>query len=310
MRKTNKKSSAQTKGGFTIIEVTLVTAFMAMLLIAIALILTSMISIYQKGMTLKAINSTGRNLISELTNSINSAPSIDTTSLCNTLTDNPDACIDDGAFKFIYQSIEDYEVDAVTGRGSQVQYGGVFCTGDYSYVWNTKYGIANDRRITVTYRGGSTADFKIARFRDRTYRACSTNVGSSYSTNLGLANRTINVTQYTNGTPLEISDFTTDFLEDTVDESDVNLTLYELTIFPVSQDAITLRGFFSGTFILGTERGNAAIMRSGDYCDVTNTSEDGSLGEGSGNLQDLGSEFNYCGINKFNFAARTAGSGI
>ena len=31
-----------------------------------------------------------------------------------------------------------------------------------------------------------------------------------------------------------------------VSESDINLDLYELVIFPISQDTVTLRSFFSG----------------------------------------------------------------
>lgn len=309
--RSNQRRQGYNRQGFTIIEVTLVTAFIAMLLIAIATILASMISVYQKGMILKAINSTGRNLISELTNSINAAPSIDTTSLCHSLLNDSsvDTCTADNAFKYIFQDIEGYSTDDVTGQSGVVQYGGVLCTGEYSYIWNTKYGKELGRTIKVRYSDGSTHEtdeFKIARFRDRTYRACSANVSSGYVENLSNT-RLVDVTQYANGGNNKITDFTTDFLEETNDNAEANLSLYELTIFPVSQDSVTLRAFFSGTFILGTERGDATIVRSGDYCDVTNLN---SNGEGSSSLQDLGSEFNYCGINKFNFAARTAGSGI
>lgn len=323
----NKKSQPKRRHGFTIVEVTLVTAFIAMLLIVIATILANMISMYQKGMTLKTINSAGRNLVAELTASINAAPSIDTTSLCNSLLDNSasvNACINDNASHYIFQSVENqsYHDNIVDTSGQvaqgTVQYGGVFCTGNYSYVWNTKYGRENNNSnvINIVYsKNGSTEqinDFKIARFKDRTYRACSTNVSRSDYNTVNLQNtRTINITTYANGGSLRINNIDTDFLETSVDgsgrenDAEINLDLYELTIFPVSQDAVTLRAFFSGTFILGTERGNASILRSGDYCDVTN-----GQNIGSGSLQDLGSEFNYCGINKFNFAARTAGSGV
>ena len=41
--------------GFTIVEVTLVTAFVAMLLIAITALITQTTAIYQKGLTLKRL---------------------------------------------------------------------------------------------------------------------------------------------------------------------------------------------------------------------------------------------------------------
>lgn len=328
MRRLQQKQHRQNKPGFTIIEVTLVTAFIAMLLIAIATIFASMISVYQKGMTLKTINSAGRNLIAELTSSINAAPSLDSTSLCNSLLDgeaNVKACIEDDAFNFVYQSLEntsyfDNIIDFTnTVESGPIQYSGVFCTGDYSYIWNTKYGRESDRMITLHYTDVSgthdVRDFKIARFKDKTYRACTNNVAKSDYNRITLAdNRVVDVTHYANGGELLITDLDTDFLEVSVNaengnenDAEINLDLYELTIFPVSQDSVTLRAFFSGTFILGTERGNASIVRTGDYCDVTNVN---GTGESASNLQDLGSEFNYCGINKFNFAARTAGSGI
>lgn len=320
--------SKQNKQGFTIVEVTLVMGFIAMLLIVIATILANMISLYQKGMTLKTINSTGRNLIAEFTASINAAPSIDTESLCSSLLreDQVSTCVTDHASNFIFQSLEGQYTDNVTDGGSsqpaqgRVQYGGVFCTGNYSYVWNTKYGredfSGSNHALTIVYKDGddnsqSISNFKLARFKDKTYRACSTNVNQDDYNNLSnLENRIINIEEYANGGDLKISDMEDNFLEMSVDvntenDAETNLDLYELVIFPLSQDIVTLRAFFSGTFILGTERGNASIVRSGDYCDVTNAG-----GEGSGNLQDLGSEFNYCGINKFNFAARTAGSGV
>ena len=78
---------------------------------------------------------------------------------------------------------------------------------------------------------------------------------------------------------------------------DLDLLLYELTIQPLSQDSITLRTYMTGNFILATARGGIDITASGDYCQNSETSS----------LDNLGAEFNYCAINKFNFAARTAG---
>ena len=65
----------------------------------------------------------------------------------------------------------------------------------------------------------------------------------------------------------------------------------------------------SGTFILATLRGDIDIMRSGDYCSLGTQFEDknGNMVGDTSSLNNLGSEFNYCAINKFNFAARTAG---
>lgn len=321
-----QKLKNATKTGFTIVEVTIVTAFVAMLLIAITVIITQITAIYQKGLTLKAVNSVGRNLVTELTTAINSAPSIDTTSLCNMLVDEGaprTECQQKGAFKFIYQSYgENNYHDPVTGTSGPVQYAGVFCTGDYSYVWNTYYGqgegdsaLAAGRQVRIAYQETEYGvpryieNFKLVRFKDSTYRACSNNVTRSYNDQSLETSHEIDMTHQANGNFNEMHEgsFQQGFLE----ASNLSLGLYELTIFPVSQDWVTLRAFFAGTFILATERGGVSITRTGDYCDTTNHGESGAgTGDGSSNIFNLGSNFNYCGINKFNFAARTAGSGV
>lgn len=306
------------KKGFTIIEVTLVTAFIAFLLIAIATILVNISAIYQKGATLKTVNEVGRNLVTEFTTALNSAPSIDSISICNSLVDAGaarEACLRDGARKFIFQDIEAEREDPITHDRGMTQDGGVFCTGEYSYIWNTYYGRNESNPIKVIYNGGNVQEvsasvendhnkkpFKLVRFQDKTYRACSANVDKSYQDHLS-DTHTIDIRQLANGVTNPVTSYEQGFLS----TSEIDLDLYEFVIFPIAQDSVTLRALISGTFILATERGDVGVLRSGDYCDVTNND---SKGDGSGNLQDLGSNFNYCGINKFNFAARTAGSSV
>ena len=53
------KLTHRTQSGFTMVELSITLAFLALLLISIAVITTNIIAIYQKGMTLKAVNSVG-----------------------------------------------------------------------------------------------------------------------------------------------------------------------------------------------------------------------------------------------------------
>lgn len=310
----NQENELTAKAGFTILEVTLVTAFIALLLIAIATIFMNISALYQKGATLKSVNEVGRNLVTELTTSLNSSPAIDSVSLCTTLLDNDAArnnCLASGAYKYVFLSHNGRYYDEVTNSSDEpIQYGGIFCTGDYSYVWNTYYGRQTNagggqHLLKVKFSNGSREDdFKMIRFRDKTYRACSAKVNpNTYEADF--SNNEIDVSTLSNGTNSGIT--TGDVEEGFLLASDIPLELYELIVFPAAQNSITLQSFLSGTFILATERGDVNIMRSGDYCDVTNNNGNG---DGSGNLQNLGSNFNYCGINKFNFAARTAGNGV
>lgn len=340
----------KSKSGFTMVELSLTLAFIGVLLITIAVITTNIVTIYQKGMALKAVNSVGRGLIDEFISSINSAPSVDTTSMCRSLlsdgaTDDVlRACIANHANNFIYQSA--YQTEDEGGR----QLNGVFCTGSYSYFWNTYYGIEDGRTIGITYRdrsgkienlpedkdeaGNSKAELKdseqvrLARIKDPNYRLCSASVnestyeaypdgtdkGGSYpgSNETKTANYIDMTNLYTN--PTNASDYIPYLTEaptqGMLNSFDLDLTLYELTIFPLSQDSVTLRTYMAGTFILSTLRGNVDIVRSGEYCQPNQVGVDkeGNPVEGdTSSLNNLGSEFNYCAVNKFNFAARTAG---
>jgi len=287
------------------------------LLISIAIVTINIVSIYQKGLALKAVNNVGRSLIEELTTSINSAPAVDTTSLCNHLASdsgdgpiyypNPAECVADKAYHYIYN-------DRFDDQGNQ--YSGVFCTGNYSYLWNTRYGLngtPNDknssRTLTLKYRNESNAIVtvgnpsassdsdrpqRLIRVQDRTYRVCSAFLQKQDEDRYGTGNWELDITnEAKNGTINSIPTPTNGYL----DAFDLDLLLYEFTVQPISQDAITLRTYMTGNFILATDRGGIDITTTGDYCQNSETSQ----------LDNLGAEFNYCAINKFNFAARTAG---
>lgn len=359
-RKLIRKPLAETvKSGFTIVEFTLATAFIAVLLITVAIITSNIIAIYQKGLTLKAVNSVGRGLTDEFTEAINIAPSVDTTNLCNSHLNDTDAdgnnlhdiCKKDKANNFIYQQLmaertTENEGDEDGGDNSyNVQLGGVFCTGKYSYVWNTIYAeelAATERTyLSIKYLSENGTEEKMPVFRlikveDPTYRVCSAVTEKTYKPCLttlsdleislntidsgcavkkepikseqeakktdGVENvdaYVIDITTLANGRDNRIATPEQGFLS----SFDLDLQLYEFAIFPIAQDDVTLRTFMSGTFILATERGNINLTRSGNYCDVNKRTN----ADDSSNILDVGAEFNYCAINKFNFAARTAG---
>lgn len=320
---------SDTKSGFTMVELSLTMAFVAVLLITIAVITSNIMTIYQKGLTIKAVNSVGRGLTDEFITGISTAPAVDTVSLCNNyLSDGVSGCKKTRARNFVFQEY----------RENKKQLYGVFCSGNYSYLWNTHYGYDAGKTVTIKYidpsgehpyladsSNGKKAP-RLVRIKDTTYRLCSAVTEADYDPILekgGITDtttslpgtRVIDITHLRNGTTTG----TTDALKNTLPEApeqgmlsafDLDLELYEFMIFPISQDNMTLRTYMSGTFTLATTRGNIDISRSGDYCqpDKYGYDDAGNLIEGdTSSLNDLGSEFNYCAINKFNFAARTAG---
>ena len=304
-----KLSRSDSKAGFTMVELSITMAFIAVLLISIAIVTTNIVTIYQKGLTLKAVNSVGRGLIDEFTSAINTAPSVDTVSLCNSLAPgNVAACVKDHAFGYIFHASQNEDGE---------QYNGIFCTGYYSYIWNTYYSETAEQSHSLKLRYlpvGSdepvtTNAPRLMRVEDRNYRVCSAVMDANYNSTF-TSNMTIDITTLAHSTEARpLPNPTVPPIEGMLDEFDLDLTLYELTIFPISQDSITLRTYMSGTFILATLRGDIDIMRSGDYCSLGAEVEDepGQPAGDTGTLNNLGSEFNYCAINKFNFAARTAG---
>ncbi len=336
--KTITEFAQETKSGFTIIELTITMAFVAVLLITITIITINISSIYQKGLTLKAVNSVGRSLVDEFTMAVNSAPSVDTRSLCKGFLTNDheiEACVNDNAMLYIFQQNgpAQYGISHSNYDATQnLQYNGIFCTGRYSYFWNTYYGDEANKAISVKYRNeagneitlyresSNDIPFRLVRFEDRNYRLCSATLeNAKYKTKFS---------SFSEGNPIDMTNLAntpgdttahpypvTKPEEGLLDAFDLDLMLYNLNVFPISQDSVTLRTFMTGTFVLGTLRGSVDITRSGDYCQedilpgVTDPdgSEDG-YANSSGNIYDTGAEFNYCAINKFNFATRTAGA--
>ena len=298
----------QSKAGFTIVELSLAIAFIASLLIFVAVVTSNILAIYQKGLTIKAINSVGRGLIDNLSSSVTSAPALSVSSSCMKISmlaptgsSAVSNCMADNALRgYIYNA-------KVDSDGKQLY--GVFCTGTYSYVWNTAYGIKDEKTISVRYNTDNMLPkdanerLTLARFKDPTRRVCTASMDlPTYRSRFDdSANYELDIRKYADNPSKDIvfPEPETNLLA----SNEVNLLLYELTVFTPSTNTTTGRSLYTGTFILATERGGINIENTGDFCQ--NVDENGEYVTSS--LGNLGAEFNYCEINKFNFAARTAG---
>lgn len=274
-----------TKKGFTIVEVTLSLSFLSVLLITIAALTIHVTSVYQKGLSIKAVTSTGRELVDEFTRAISSSPAIDVEGLCNSsfnTADNPtraqNACKDDGASLFVNQTI----YDNIEGINGSVPIGGIFCTGRYSYLWNSGYILKNNSAQGLAYKtdvDNSITGFRLLKITDTNNLACRQAIDSNNYAQSNIRS------YYVDGNPV---------YEDILAKSEDNLALYRLDVFPPAYNTTTMHGFYSGTFILGTVQGGVDITANGDYC-----KDEASL--------NLDTDFNYCAINKFNFATRATG---
>ena len=304
----------KTQKAFTIIELMLAMAFLGTMLAGIASLIMQITNIYQKGLSIRNVNSVGREIVSDFTRTINSSRvNID-----------------------INPSGTDIKIDSVKAARSQYfletktdnkQMGGVFCTGSYSYVWNTADNLriargASDISISDGYvdknaatRAASLGVFvlstkdgkyripKLVRFADKNRDACygektneSGNVLIIAKGEKGSIKQ--NAVTYFSAEALGIYD--KDVVE-LISDNEADLALYDLSIIPATQNYTTKQIFYAGSFILATYRGGVNIMSNGDFCQ--GSSDD----TGVMDSEYTGNDFNYCAVNKFNFSARATG---
>lgn len=123
------KNTKQT--GFTIVELTIAMAFVTVLLLAIAMTAMRIAGIYNKGLTMKAVNQSGREVIVDMKRTISDSKMFsvpyggDVTSSTSTYG------------KIAPLILQDSSGDPKQTGEVRDNHGGRFCTGTYTYVWNT-----------------------------------------------------------------------------------------------------------------------------------------------------------------------------
>ena len=128
--------------GFTLVELSLSMVFIGILSVAIVLIISNTISSYQRGLTLNQINTNGMAIVDDMRTAIQNSNARSLLNECYRFYDNNtegrDNCVKDGGRGFVSYvrtgSIKLYDKDAEIAPIY-----GVFCTGNYSYIWNSGY---------------------------------------------------------------------------------------------------------------------------------------------------------------------------
>lgn len=260
--------------GFTIIELVLAMGFLTTILVTIAILLIQIMSIYQKGLSLRAVNTMGQQLIDELSRTVGGSPIVPNINPVP----NDSGIVNEQALATALRRY--YVSNTIVEDGRQKQINGVFCTGSYSYIWNTPESdptnSASPNVLTLQYgETGERKIYKMARVVDNTRRICQEAQGDSPASNF--------IINTTDPEPIEL-----------INTDEADLYLYDFTVFPATQNTITGQTFYSANFILGTMRGGINIMSNGDYCEDLAS-------------QEMVSDFSYCAVNKFNFAMRATG---
>lgn len=276
------------KKGFTIIEITLAMTFLAILMVSIATLIMRVTNIYQKGLAMRAINATGTEIIEDITRTVGAASYlVDIHSQDAELGGNGVMEYDNN-YKLVEKYYYDYTVynENHDGKNFNVQYFGVLCTGDYSYIWNTARALDPDftTKNFITVNGEKV---KMVRVYDREQTQCNKDKNGSVA---NLAKR--------NYLPVTIN-VPVDNVVELINNDEMDLALYEFNITPATQSAITRQSFISANFILATRQGGININANGDFC----RGEDNEFKD-----EYEGTMFNYCAVNKFSFSARTGGN--
>lgn len=118
----NRQINKRRNGGFTIIELTLSMTFVSVLLLAIAMTVIQIATIYNRGMTLKEVNQSSRDISDELRRGFTSSAT------------------------FMINADDTDSTDYIRVRSGSTVVGGRLCTGKDSYIWNI--GAAVDRVVS------------------------------------------------------------------------------------------------------------------------------------------------------------------
>lgn len=230
--------------GFTLIELVLAMAFISVLLLAIALTAIQAGRLYNRGLVLSSINQAGRNLSDIIRRDFLQA-----------------------AYKSDFAVVNIMEGEYSSGR---------FCTGQYSYVWNSpkvldRLSDADIATNNAVVRTSDNRPINAVRLIDSTGAWCQQSPTGSY----------LNVVPIDNVTTL---------LRTQSSEGDVVLALHDLRVAPLTpQD--TREGLYRINFVIGTSV-VSEINTSKRTCKPPNDDE---------------ANADFCAINNFEMIVRTNG---
>ncbi len=137
--------------GFTIVELMLSMAFVSVLMVTIAMTVIQMANIYNKGVTLRAVDQAGRSVSRDMQ---------------TTLSDSQPLDIGVGPL-----GGANFRPQVRVGGDITSPDGGRLCTGSYSYVWNTGKGLESP--INVYDRGSDV--IRLVKIRDAGALYCADN---------------------------------------------------------------------------------------------------------------------------------------
>ncbi|MBR1795832.1 hypothetical protein IJ765_01035 [Candidatus Saccharibacteria bacterium] len=303
MGRLQKTIAKNNHDGFTIAELSIAMAFIAVLLVTIAFLIIHLTSLYQKGLSLKAVNTAGQNITDHIARALTASPSEKVSTLCNYLTESSQRTSCAGSAKagskvlFQQTYVSDVRIKSSnTTISGRVPASGVLCTGNFSYLWNTGYVLdsstyvsnfganLSDSQATLNYNGTDYTGFHLLAVRDEKRQVCTSSLEQNGATYANPNHR--HVITGGNSSPTELLS----------DNNEDTLAVYDFQLFTPSYHETSKHSFYSGNFILATVRGGININATGEFCTAP--------------PDNLSSDYAYCAINKFEFATRATGEKV
>jgi hypothetical protein len=225
------------KNGFTLIELMLAMGFVSALLIAIAMTVIQIGNIYNRGLTLKEVNQSGRVIVSELQRSIAASTPFDA---------------DPGVgSKYLKEMTNISELKRYVTQ----DWGGRLCVGQYSYIWN--YG-------EYVYNAVKTNNYSSLNVYSGTNSDVPIRFVKVYDPTAGYCTPTNNLLP-----DIELSDSS-----ELLDESQHNLVIHYFLVSTTSTssdtafDSKTGQRLYNINFLLGTNDWSGDSTLSGSGLDV------------------------------------------
>jgi type II secretory pathway pseudopilin PulG len=146
-----QRTKNRNKKGFTLIELMLSVGFIGFLLVTIALTIIQIMGLYNKGLTLKEVDSVSRVVVRDMQQGISGA------SMFTVRYEDGSTPEEDYKVATTLQDADEHGVDYYSNDA-----GGRLCTGVYSYIWNRGQAIIGTGPfgldIPLTYKDPGNAD--------------------------------------------------------------------------------------------------------------------------------------------------------
>ena len=242
------------------------------------------------------MNTTGMDLVDDMRAAIQNASTKPLTDLCGLVYDDPTkiaTCESNNANSFILVS-KKAKVELNSKETlNNIPVLGAFCTGTYSYIWNSGYFFADNSdgypkisgatKASFKYKVGASnktvSDFKLLKVRDDNHVVCIAASKNGLNTNIfDLRGNLDNPSEE----PVDL-----------LATNEASLTLYDLSAMTPASSKETRGLFYYVSFVLGTAQGGINVASTGNFCSAPNDYD--------------GEALDYCAINKFNFAVRATG---